>query len=215
MGRYCAAAPYRASEKIPVPSEVRRVRLPYYAAPSHVRRNYVLCKLSSSLFDFRGHLSPLLAHPDWEIHKVCPIRSSPRRVKTCTPKIKKGCRWGVFRPFSLIPNGKYIKYVPSGPRLVVSKPAPLKSKRVAGRASFAPSCSPRKGGSNMSCPSGVPGLFVAVVFLRFDQEENTSGGQPKKIHRQNPFFAAQISGQHTQCDPAYADRRQAQAHETR
>ena len=29
----------------------------------------------------------------------------------------------------------------------------------------------------MSCPSGVPGLFVAVVFLRFDQEENTSGGQ--------------------------------------
>ena len=147
MGRYCAAAPYRASEKIPVPSEVRRVRLPYYAAPSHVRRNYVLCKLSSSLFDFRGHLSPLLAHPDWEIHKVCPIRSSPRRVKTCTPKIKKGCRvWGIFRPFSLIPTGKYIKYVPSGPRLVVSKPAPLKSKRVAGcGASFAPSRSSRLG----------------------------------------------------------------------
>ena len=166
MGRYCAAAPYRASEKIPVPSEVRRVRLPYYAAPSHVRRNYVLCKLSSSLFDFRGHLSPLLAHPDWEIHKVCPVRSSSRRAK----------------------------------------PAPLKSKRVAGRASFAPSCSPRKGGSNMSCPSGVPGLFVAVVFLRFDQEENTSGGQPKKIYGERPFFAAQISGQHTQCDPAYADR---------
>ena len=39
----------------------------------------------------------------------------------------------------------------------------------------------------MSCPSGVPGLFVAVVFLRFDQEENTSGGQPKKIHRKTHF----------------------------
>ena len=40
----------------------------------------------------------------------------------------------------------------------------------------------------MSCPSGVPGLFVAVVFLRFDQEENTSGGQPKKIYGERPFF---------------------------
>ena len=53
---------------------------------------------------------------------------------------------GIFRPFSLIPTGKYIKYVPSGPRLVVSKPAPLKSKRVAGcGASFAPSRSSRLG----------------------------------------------------------------------
>ncbi len=121
MGRCCAAAPYRASEKIPVPSEVRRVRLPYYAAPSHVRRNYVLCKLSSSLFDFRGHLSPLLAHPDWEIHKVCPIRSSPRRVKTCTPKIKKGCRvWGIFRPFFAHPDWEIHKSMPirSSPRRV-------------------------------------------------------------------------------------------------
>ena len=52
---------------------------------------------------------------------------------------------GIFRPFSLIPTGKYIKYVPSGPRLVVSKPAPLKSKRVAGGASFVPSRSSRMG----------------------------------------------------------------------
>ena len=65
------------------------------------------------------------------------------------------------------------------------------------------------------CRTGVPGLFVAVVFLCLDQDENTSGGQPKKIYGERPFFAAQISGQHTQCDPAYADRCQAQAHETR
>lgn len=175
MGRYCAAAPYRASEKY-------RFRRKSVGSACRIMQLLHMFGVITSYANYL-HLFSILG--------------------------------GIFRPFSLIPTGKYIKYVPSGPRLVVSKPAPLKSKRVAGRASFAPSCSPRKGGSNMSCPSGVPGLFVAVVFLRFDQEENTSGGQPKKIHRQNPFFAAQISGQHTQCDPAYADRRQAQAHETR
>ena len=209
-----------------------------------------------------GHLSPLLAHPDWEIHKVCPIRSSPRRVKTCTPKIKKGCRvwasfappcssrmgntqvcpirssprrvktctpkikkgcrWGVFRPFSLIPNGKYIKYVPSGPRLVVSKPALLKSKGLqVGRLSSLLVLPERE--VFELCPvRSVPAVepvspvyLLRSYFLCLDQDENTSGGQPKKIYGERPFFATQISGQHTQCDPAYADCCQARAHETR
>lgn len=183
MGRYCAAAPYRASEKY-------RFRRKSVGSACRIMQLLHMFGVITSYANYL-HLFSILG--------------------------------GIFRPSSLIPNGKYIKYVPSGPRLVVSKPAPLKSKRVAGYgASFVPSRSPRKGGLRIMsrpfgtrCRTGVPGLFVAVVFLCLDQDENTSGGQPKKIYGERPFFAAQISGQHTQCDPAYADRRQAQAHETR
>jgi|GEM_PF-119229 len=50
-----------------------------------------------------GRLSSLLAHPEWEIHKVCPVRSSSRRVKTCTPKIKKVSEEGRKMPHTLQP----------------------------------------------------------------------------------------------------------------
>lgn len=88
MGRYCAAAPYRASEKY-------RFRRKSVGSACRIMQLLHMFGVITSYANYL-HLFSILG--------------------------------GIFRPFSLIPTGKYIKYVPSGPRLVVSKPAPLKSK---------------------------------------------------------------------------------------